>query len=247
MILQAAALFTIHTVQINRGNSKQWQQIYTVKSPVHQGRLASHMLLAIKHLNLTSNQSLKQVLDPLWVSLIWEKYIFMGALALHRHQPMAISNQFKSWGAPGRVNFLELCALLHSALLLGKHWQSTRPEGASCSLSPDNSCKIKHSHILSSAGFYLMLPFTLIKNILKSSKEEKLVFPTSIGGVFPFSLADCCQLKSSLCSPWEHSELIPEPGKLLDIRTTTTSVVRVFTSAACKLLLLLPGRTKIKT
>lgn len=72
-----------------------------------------------------------------------------------------------------------------------------------------------------------MLPFTLIKNILRSSKEEKLVFPTSTGGVFPFSLADCCQPKSSLCSPWEQSELIPEPGKLSDIRTTTTSVVSV--------------------
>lgn len=134
-----------------------------------------------------------------------------------------------------------------SVLLLGKHCQSTCPGGASCSLSPDNSCKIKHSHILSSAGFYLMLPFPLIKNILKSSKEEKLVFPTSTGGVFPFSLADCCQPKPSLCSPWEQSELIPEPGKLSDIRTTTTSVVRVFTSAACKWLLLLPGTTKIKT
>lgn len=79
-----------------------------------------------------------------------------------------------------------------------------------------------------------MLPFILIKNILKSSKEEKLVFPTSTEGVFPFSLADCCQPKSSLCSPWEHNELIPEPGKLSGIRTTSTSVVRVFTSAACK-------------
>lgn len=48
-----------------------------------------------------------------------------------------------------------------------------------------------------------MLPFTLIKNILKCSKEEKLVFPTSTGGVFPFSLTDCCQPKSSLYSPWE--------------------------------------------
>lgn len=154
---------------------------------------------------------------------------------------------FKSWGVPGRVNLLEQYALLQSVLLLGKHWQSTLPGGASCSLSPDNSCKIKHSHILSSVGFYLMLPFTLIKNILKHSKEEKLVFPTSTGGVFPFSLTDCCQPKSSLCSPWEHNELIPEPGKLSDIRTTSTSVVWVFTSATWKLLLLLPGTTKIKT
>lgn len=50
--------------------------------------------------------------------------------------------------------------------------------------------KLKCSHILSSVGFDLMLPFTLIKNILKSSKEEKLVFPTSTEGIFPFSLAD---------------------------------------------------------
>lgn len=153
---------------------------------------------------------------------------------------------FKSWGAPGRVNLLEHCALLQSVLLSGKHWQGTCPGGASCSFSPDNSCKIKHAHILSSVRFYLMLPFMLIKNILKSSTEEKLVFPTSIGGVFPFSLADCCQPKSSLCSPWEHNELIPEPGKLSDIRTTFTSVVWVLTSATHKLLLLLPGTTKIR-
>lgn len=71
-----------------------------------------------------------------------------------------------------------------------------------------------------------MLPFTLIKNVLKSSKEEKLVFPTSSEGILPFSLADCCQPKLSLCSPsCEHDKLIPEPQKLQYIRTTSTSVV----------------------
>lgn len=68
--------------------------------------------------------------------------------------------------------------------------------------------KLKQTHILSAGGFDLMLPFGLIKNILKSSKEEKLVFPTSTEGIFPFSLADCCQPKLSLCSPCEHDKLI---------------------------------------
>lgn len=60
-----------------------------------------------------------------------------------------------------------------------------------------------------------MLPFTLIKYILKSLKEEKLVFPTSTGGIFPSLLTDSCQPKLSLCSPpCEHDELIPETQKL---------------------------------
>lgn len=75
-----------------------------------------------------------------------------------------------------------------------------------------------------------MLPFTLIKNILKSSKEEKLVFPTSTEGVFPSSLADCCQPNLSLCSPREPDELIAEPRKPEYNRTTSISVVQVFTS-----------------
>lgn len=160
---------------------------------------------------------------------------------------MSVSNwaiHFKSrcsrWG-----DFLEHCVCCR-VLLLGKHWQRLVLGERPAPFHLITHVKL-NTHILSSAGFYLMLPFTLIKNILKSSKEEKLVFPTSTGGVFPFSLADCCQPKCSLCSPWEQSELIPEPGKLSDIRTTTNSVVRVFTSAACKWLLLLPGTTKIKT
>lgn len=76
-----------------------------------------------------------------------------------------------------------------------------------------------------------MLPFTLIKIILRGSKEEKLVFPTSTEGVFPSLLTDCCQLKLSLCSPpYELDELIPEPRKLQYIRTTSALVVQVFTS-----------------
>lgn len=76
-----------------------------------------------------------------------------------------------------------------------------------------------------------MLPFTLIKHILKSSKEEKLVFPTSTEGIFPFSLADCCQPNLSLCSPpCEPNELIAEPQKPEYNRTTSTLVVLAFTS-----------------
>lgn len=62
--------FPIHTVQIKMGNSKQWQQIYTIKSPHTSGDwLLTCFWEADKCLNLTSNQSLKQVLDPLWVFL----------------------------------------------------------------------------------------------------------------------------------------------------------------------------------
>lgn len=96
-----------------------------------------------------------------------------------------------------------LCFAVNGILLLGKH----AGKHSSYSLSPDNSCKIK-THVLSAGGFDLMLPFSLIKNILKCSKEEKLVLPTSTEGIFPFSLADCCQPKLSLCSPCEHDKLI---------------------------------------